>query len=90
MALQSDEAILGDLQRNMISASLTIVSPPRLADAIASTRLGQEIDLIAVARTFALEVWLRRASNGTRPVLSLPRKPQMLAQHTERAAQEPS
>jgi asparagine synthase (glutamine-hydrolysing) len=90
MALQSDEAILGDLQRNMISASLTIVSPPRLADAIASTRLGQEIDLIAVARTFALEVWLRRASNGTRPILSLTRKPQMLALHTERAAQEPS
>lgn len=50
---------LMEITHEMVSASLGIVDPQRMADALRSARRGEGIPIVTLMRTIQLECWLR-------------------------------
>jgi asparagine synthase (glutamine-hydrolysing) len=62
---------LVSMSQHMITASLHIVEPGRFYDALQRAKHGQEVSMVAIARTLILESWLRHLA--TRKVVCAPR-----------------
>jgi asparagine synthase (glutamine-hydrolysing) len=58
---------LTELTRNMVSASLGIVNPKVFLQALDEARRGQQVSIVAIFRTLAIESWLRHIMNRTQP-----------------------
>jgi asparagine synthase (glutamine-hydrolysing) len=58
-AIASTSADLARTNREMVNASIGIADPGRLFDAVSRADQDQEIPIITLARTLALEAWLR-------------------------------
>ncbi len=59
VALGANPQLLGDLTQEMLTASFGIVSPAVFAESIENARRGQEVQIVTMMRTLALESWLR-------------------------------
>jgi asparagine synthase (glutamine-hydrolysing) len=58
-ALGANPQLLGDLTQEMLTASFGIVSHAVFAESIENARRGQEVQIVTMMRTLALESWLR-------------------------------
>lgn len=76
-----------DFGQKMLLSSLGVVDASRFSNALRATALGQQIPLVLVMRTLALEIWLRHVKTWNSPhrpsvvdvdleLRCLPRKPQ--------------
>jgi hypothetical protein len=59
VAISTHWASLNEISRNMVISSLGIVDARAYCDALESARNGQDIPIVPLIRTIAVEMWLR-------------------------------
>lgn len=59
VALSNDMAHFAEMTQNMLSATLGIVDPERISDALQKVRRGEQVSIVTLKRTLCLEDWLK-------------------------------
>lgn len=63
-AIGNEWSTLMEMTQQMVSASLGIVDPKAMVDALETARAGQEVPVVTLMRTIQLERWLRSLCSG--------------------------
>jgi asparagine synthase (glutamine-hydrolysing) len=59
VAISEDWAYFIEMTQHMVSASLGIVVPERISDALHKARRGEEVSIVTLMRTIQIESWLK-------------------------------
>jgi len=64
VAVATEWASLTELSQQMVRSSLRVVDKQRISEALQKARQGQEVAMVPLIRTLAVEAWVRHLSNS--------------------------